>query len=136
MSNTNRAIQDALLTTVHVLPAAGANVNGGSIDLGQTTANPINEKIEVELSVPATPSLVDAKTIIYSFQDSADNVTFVAIPELATLTSTGAGGVGAAAVLRNVKLPSSTRRYINVNAAVLAAGGDNTAISFTLKVKV
>lgn len=135
MPLSNRSIQDALLTVATALPAAAANVSSVGIDLGQPTAFPINEKVELELSVPATPSLVDAKTIIYTFQDSADNITFAAIPELATLTSTGAGGVGAAAVLRNVKLPSSTRKFVGVNAAVLAAGGSNIAISFTVKLK-
>ena len=130
----SRQIQDALLTALIALPAAAASANTAGIDLGQTTLDTTHEVIDVLLTVPAVPALVDTKTIIYTFQDSADNSTFAAIPELATVTSTGAGGVGAAAVSRRVKLPGSTRRYLRVNAAVLAAGGDNTAVSMTLKV--
>lgn len=130
----NRSIQDALLTSVKALPAAAASASQTGIDLGQVLAESINEVIDMLLEVPATPSLVDAKTIIYTFEDSADNVTFVAIPSLATKVSLGAGGVGAAAVSHRVKLPPSTRRYVRVSAAVLAAGGDNTAISFTSKI--
>jgi hypothetical protein len=129
-----RNIQDASLTSVKALPAAGASASQTGIDLGQITADCINEHVDVLLTTPAVPALVDAKTIIYTFEDSADNATFAAIPELATVTSLGAGGAGAAAVSRRVKLPPSTRRYLRVSATVLAAGGDNTAVSFTTKV--
>jgi len=132
---TNRLLTDAQLSVSKAHPAAGANNSTAGINLGQTTIFPVNEKFEAVLSVPALPSLVDAKTVIYTFQDSADGITFAAIPELATLTLTGAGGVGAAAATRTVRLPSSCRQYINVNAAVLAAGGDNTAVSYTLALK-
>lgn len=130
----NRNIQDALLTAVKALPAAGAAASSASIDLGQVLAESINEKIDVLLTVPAVPALVDAKTITYVFEDSADNAAFAAIPELASVVSLGAGGLGAAAVSRRVKLPPSTRRYLRVTATVLAAGGDSTAVSLTLKV--
>jgi hypothetical protein len=90
----------------------------------------------LELTVPAVTALVDAKTIIYTFKDSADYSSFAAIAALATVTSTGAGGVGAAAVSQAVPLPVATRRYVRVNAAVLTAGGDNTAVSYTLSVKL
>ena len=129
-----RLIQDASLTAVIALPAAAASSNTPGIDLGQTTLDAAHEKIDVLLTVPAVTALVDTKTIIYTFQDSADNSSFAAIPELSAVTSLGAGGVGAAAVSRRVKLPGSTRRFLRVNAAVLAAGGDNTAVSMTLKV--
>lgn len=128
-----RLLKDAALKTVKALPAAAASNSQTALDLGQVTAESANEAFDALLTVPATPSLVDAKTIIYTFEDSADNSSFAAIPELATVTSTGAGGAGAAAVSRRVKLPPSTRRYVRVSAAVLAAGGDNTAISYTLE---
>ncbi len=82
--------------------------------------------------MPATPSLVDAKTITYTFQDSADGVSYAAIADLPTVVSTGAGGAGAAAVERQFKIPTTARRYLAVNAAVLAAGGSNIAVSFKL----
>lgn len=128
-----RSQKDALLKAIKALPAAGAANYSDGIDLGQVTAFPVNEAVDVLLTVPAVPALVDAKTIIYTFKDSADNVTFAAIPELATITSTGAGGAGAAAVAARVKLPPSTKRYIRADASVLAAGGDNTAVSYVLE---
>lgn len=129
----SRLITDALLTTVKALPAAAASASQTAIDLGCVTPDVSLENVELLLTVPAVPALVDAKTIIYTFEDSADNSSFAAIAELATVTSTGAASAGAAAVSRRVKLPASTRRYVRVTAAVLTAGGDNTAVSFTSK---
>lgn len=128
-----RNLKDSLLKAVKALPAAGAANAGDGIDLGQTAIGTTTEAFDVLLSVPAVPALVDAKTIIYTFKDSADNVTFAAIPELATITSTGAGGVGAAAIAARVKLQPSTKRYVRADASVLAAGGDNTAVSYTFE---
>jgi hypothetical protein len=133
---STRTRRDADVKVTKALPAAAANNNSSGIDLGSVTPGVLGEKIEVILEVPALPSLVDAKTVIYTLQDSADGVTFVAIPELATLTVTGAGGVGCAAATRTVRLPSSVRRYVGFNQAVLAAGGDNTAKSATLSLLV
>lgn len=130
----SRNIQDYLLTKTKALPAQNTNNSSDSIDLEQVTLDSVNEVLDALLTVPATPSLANSQTITYTFQDSADNSSFAAIPELATAVSTGGGGVGAAAVSRRVKLPPTTRRYLRVNAAVSATGGDNTAISYTLKV--
>lgn len=128
-----RAIRDELLKVTKALPAAAANADSDSIDLEQVSAFPVNEGIDVELSIPATPDLVEDKTVIYTFQDSADDSTFAAIEELSTVTITGAAAAaGGPAATRVVRLPSSTKRYINVNAAVLADGGDNTGVSYTL----
>ena len=128
-----RLIQDAALKVTKALPAAAATANSDSIDLGQSTADTINESFSVKLSAPAVANLADTKTITYTFQDSADNSSFSAIPELATLVQTGAGGVGASATTRTVRLPATARRYIRVSAAVASAGGDNTASSLTLQ---
>lgn len=133
-ANQTRRLQDASLIKTKVLPAAAAANYSDSLDLGSTTLGPVADGIELDISIEATPSLVDDKTITLTVKDSADDSTFTAIPSLATLVQTGAGGVGAAAASRRIKLPPSTRRYIRLDAAVLTAGGDNTAKSYTLKV--
>ena len=133
MATFTRSQKDASLISTKALPAAAATANGDSIDLGAAASA---EAIQFNLAVAAVPALVDAKTIIYTFQDSADNSSFAAIAELATVTSLGAGGVGAAAVNHNVYLPPSVRRYVRVSATVLAAGGDNTGVSFVLTAKL
>ena len=131
MSST-RTIQDFDLTVTTALPAAAANADSASIDL-EAIGPAALESVELEISLPATPDLTDDDTITLTIQDSADDSTFASVEELATLVVTGAGGEGAAAASRKVRLPSSTKRYINVNAAVLTGGGDNTDVSFTWK---
>jgi hypothetical protein len=130
----NRCFKDKNSLVTKALPAAAATNYSDSIDLGSTTPGPLVDQLDLLLNLPATPSLVDAKTVTLAFQDSADNSSFAAIPELATVVATGAGGVGAAAIERRVKLPPSVRRYVRISQAVLTAGGDNTAISTTLAV--
>jgi hypothetical protein len=124
-----RKIQDANLTTTKALPAAAANNSHDGIDLGLSYHSPGN--VELEISWPAITALVDDKTIIFTVNDSADNSSFTSLGLTHTLT--GAGGVGVAAGTKRFRLPSNTRRYINVNQAVLTAGGTLTASSTTVK---
>lgn len=133
-ANQTRRLQDANLTKTKALPAAAAANASDSIDLGSTTLGPVADEIEVDISIEATPSLVDDKTITLTLKDSADDSTFTAIAGLATLVVTGASSAGAAAASRRLKLPPSTRRYLRLDAAVLTAGGDNTAKSYTMTV--
>jgi len=127
-----RAFKDLQLIETKALPAAAANNSTDAIDLQQTVVGVNLDAVDVQLSVPATPSLANATTITFTFQDSANGTDFDAIAGLATLVTTGAGGVGAAAVKRIVKLPPSTRQFLRVNAAVLTGAGDNTAVSYSL----
>jgi hypothetical protein len=83
--------------------------------------------------VPATPSLAAAETVTLTLMDSADNVTFTAIPGLATLVVTGATGGSGAATTRQVTLPGSTRQYLALRQATTANAGNNTAVSTTLE---
>ena len=125
----NRNFKDINAKAAVALPAAGAANFTASIDLGTTLPGPMVDYFDVLVELPATPSLVDAKTITLTLKDSADGVTFTAIPSLAPIVSTGAGGAGAAAISQTYKLPPTVRRYIRLDQAVLAAGGDNTAVS-------
>jgi len=128
---TNRLIGDAALKIVTAIVAQNTNANTAKLDLGSPTAYAANEKLDLQLSVPATPSLANGQTLIFTVQDSADGITFAAIPTLAVLTLTGAGGVGAAAAAVVYRLPGSTREFINVNVAASATAGNNTAVSST-----
>jgi hypothetical protein len=127
-------IRDTNLKKTKALPAAAATNYSDSIDLLDSAPGIKMRNAEIEVALPATPSLVDAKTVTLTLQDSADNSTFAAIPTLATVVATGASSAGAAAVTRLFKLPETARRYIRLKQDVLTAGGDNTAISTTLSV--
>jgi hypothetical protein len=129
----NRALQDAAFQKSKALPAAAASNDADGVDLGTVALGPTGDHIELEVSIPATPSLVDAKIITLTIKDSADGETYAAIPELSTLVRTGAGGAGAAAATRRVRLPRTTRRFVTVGAAVETGGGSNIAVSYSYK---
>ncbi len=124
-----RTLVDLLLTKTVALPASATTVNGTSIDLGDASPELCGEHSEFVLTVPATPSLANAATLIYTVQDSADNSSFAAVGTLAVFTSTGGGGTGAVAVSNAWRLPSNVRRYVRVSVIESAAGGDNSAVS-------
>lgn len=125
-------MKDALLITTKALPAAAASNSHTGIDIGaRTSPNGIFPgSVELEISWPALPALVDAKTVIFTVNDSANNSSFTSLGLTHTLT--GAGGVGVAAGTKRFRLPSNVRQYVNVSQAVLTAGGDNTAVSTTV----
>lgn len=125
-----RSIKDAALIQSKNLPAAGASASTTAIDLQAVDAS--FERIEVEIAVEAVPALADTKTNTVTLEDSADNSSFAAIAALSTVVQTGAGGTGAAAVTRQVRLPSGARRYLRATSAIAAAGGDSTAKKMTL----
>lgn len=128
----NRFTKDVALIVALALPAASASVVSDAIDLGAVSPGPIVDDFDVLIEVPALPNLVDTKKVTITLKDSADGVTFAAIPELATLVITGAGGVGAGAAERRVKLPPSVRQHLAMDIAVEAAGGNNTAVEASL----
>jgi hypothetical protein len=123
-----RSLQDLNLVANKALPAAGAAASTTALDLNTTTPGRI-PRVELFVSVPAVPALVDAKTIIHVIEDSADNSTFAAVADLPSMTQLGAGGVGAAAISRQFKAPIGLRRYVRLTSTVLAAGGDNTGVT-------
>jgi len=126
----DRALKDAKTTVSKVFPAAGVADDTTTIDLQSAGYKP--ETMALNIAWPALPALVDTKTIIFTVKDSADDSSYATINGGPTYTLTGAGGVGVAAGNINLRLPATTRRYIRVNRAVLAAGGDNTGVTNTV----
>lgn len=126
-------IRDANLSVSKALPAAAASNYSDAIDLGdQSPGLSKLDDWQLEVAIPALPSLVDAKTYTGTLQDSADNATFADIAVLAPVILTGAGGAGAAAKTQLYPLPKDLRRYVRLKNTVLTAGGDNTAVSAKL----
>lgn len=126
----NRILKDAELFKSKSLPAAGASASTASIQVGPG----VPESLQVKFAVEAVPSLADTKKCTTTLEHSDDDATFVAIPELATIVQTGAGGAGAAADSRTVYLPPSVKKFIRATSAVEAAGGDNTAKKVSLEI--
>lgn len=122
------------LQKTKALPAAAASASTASVNFESTTLGPAADDIEATISIDATPSLVDDKTIIITVEDSADDSSYTAIAGVGTLTVTGAGGAGAAAASQRFKFPPATRQYVRATAAVLTGGGSNIAKNFYFKV--
>ena len=131
-----RLIQDSLLTAVTALAADGATVLTPAFDLGAVAPTTVGELCTLTLAVPAIAALADAKTAIYSVLDCATSGgVYVAVAGLDTVTSTGAGGVGCAAVAKTWRLPEGIRQFVKVQEVSLAAAGTITGTSMTVNLK-
>ena len=127
---SNRRLIDTRKQVVKACPAANANHNSSTIDLEQVVATGL-ENVMLEIAVPATLALVDAKKLTITVQDSANDSSYAAVAGLATLVITGKTGNGSDAATRVVALPPSVRRYVQLNIAVENGGGDITGTSVT-----
>ena len=125
-------IRDTNLVKTKALPAAAATNYSDPLDLIESSPGIKMRDSQIEVVAPTLANLADTKTATFTLQDSADGSSFADIPELASITLTGAGGVGATTVTRRFKLPETVRRYVRLKQVVQAAGGDNTASSSTL----
>lgn len=127
MSNEyTRNLRDAAFSVTKAMPAANANANMPTIDLGQKTAGEI-EELQVELVIPALPALVQSKTATFQLRESADDSNWAATDPLIQTVLTGGSGNGVAGKTVRFRLPPTIKRYITVNIAVQSSGGDNTA---------
>lgn len=136
LANLSRRLADQNLEVSQTLPAAAANNNSPSLDLGSTRLGPVSDLVELDVFVGATGSLADGTTITLTVQDSADGTNFAALASLATVVRTGAGGAGAGAFTQRFRLPATTRRHLRVNAAVQTGGGNNTASTYGCRLLV
>lgn len=130
---STRNIQDAAFSNTKAFAAAGATAVHTGFDLSSTTIGAAAEQVEAYVAFPTTTALVEAKTIIASFEDSANDSSWAAVTGMGSLTVTGGVGNGSAAASANFKIPSTCRRYLRATVTVLAGGGDNTALSSTFK---
>jgi hypothetical protein len=127
-------IPDALSRKSIGLPAAGATANTASLDLG-SAPGPV-PSLQVEILVALLTALVATKKITLTLQHSSDDAAsdpFADVPGTGAMVVTGITGNGAPAALFRLFLPKDVKRYIRATATVEAAGGDNTAKTFTLQ---
>jgi len=125
---------DADTTVSKALPAANANTNSASIDLGNLPDSAL-EHIEAVVAIPATPDLEAGTDITVKLQDSDDDSSFADIVGLGSQIVTGSAEStgGPATVLRWALQPDSLRQYLSANVAVENGGGDNTGVDFEFK---
>lgn len=127
--------EDASLIAEVALPAAAANVNTGSIDLGAAPRETTLESVEIGVELDDLPAaFAAAATLTFTLQDSADGSSFTAIPELATVVFTGTGAA-IANLRKRAKLPVTVRQYLRANIALSSGGGAITAYKGRIKIK-
>ena len=129
-----RSHEDALTNVEVAIPAAAANSNTPSIDLGTDPLVTI-ESVELEVSTDDLPAaFASAATITVTVQDSADNASFAPAVGLATIVHTGTGAA-IDGLNRRVKLQPGVRRYVRLNVALSSGGGALTAYKAYGKLK-
>jgi hypothetical protein len=126
--------RDKTFIATTAFPAAGANNNSAYFDLNArvTPDGKFPSPVEVQISWPALVALVDAKSVTFTINECATaggNYTATGLSHIIT----GAGGVGVAAGSKVFRLPPNVMRYIKLNQAEAAGGGDITASSSTFE---
>ena len=125
---------DNILIRTTALPAAAASNDPAGLDLEVSPrVGPTNkDAFKFRLRRPATPNLANGTTITTVLQHSDTLVGgYVAVPGVAPWVTTGAGGVGAAAIDEFRLVPKATKRFVRAVDTVLTGGGSNVAVSTT-----
>lgn len=125
MTQPNMNLKDAVLEVTKALPNGAAAVNSAGIDLGVAASDLLLAECELVIEAPAlaTADLPDAQTMTYKVQHDTDSAFGTAVDLFpSAIVQTGAGGAGAAAATKRLRLPSDVKRYIRVVATNSGAG--------------
>lgn len=109
-------------------PAASANANSASIDLGPSGGSFLQHG-QLRFDIPAMPNLAAGETLTLTIQDSADNTSFASAVGYSTIVITGQAGGSPAQTIRR-PIATGLRRYVRFNSA-RGTGGNVTAQSVT-----
>jgi len=130
------ALRDTQLKVTKALSNGVGSVYTDSIDLGHGSNGDFLAQVELLISAPAltTGQLGDAATMKYDIlhSDSPDLSSGASVLETAAITQTGAGGAGAVAATKQVRLPVDVKRYVGVK-ATNSASGNASAKSVTVE---
>lgn len=131
--------KDAALQRTKPLPAAAAaSTSCDPIDLQNGANGHFIAPALLRVLAPAQNAtmLPDTRTATYIIEH-ADALSGGALSSPVTLYSsfilqTGAGGVGAAAVTKDFRLPPNVKRYVGVKCTLGASTADSSAVSFVV----
>ena len=134
---------DLLTTVTSAFPAANANNTTVGIQVGGNKGTtPATGVITIgpsdghfRISTPALPAMTGG-FVDFTVQDSADGVTYADAVGYGNLRVTGVASVGPAKWTRRLAIHPGTRPFVRLKAAVDAAGGNNTALSYTFQLDV
>lgn len=118
------ALTDASLVETFALPNGAASTTSDAIQVG-VTGEDFVAMVELLITAPllVVGDLANAATMTYTVQHS-DDAAFTVPVDLygICLTQTGAGGVGAAAATKRVRLPTDVKPYVRLKATNSGAG--------------
>lgn len=119
------------------LPNGAASVTSDAFDLGHGTSGDFLANCELEITAPALVvgdlANGDTMTYIVEHDDAAGFGTVATLIDKA-IVQTGAGGAGAAAASKTLRLPVDVKRYIRVKATNSGAG-DASDKSMTVQLR-
>lgn len=123
---------DASVKKTRALPNGAATVAADGFDLGHGSRGDHVADVELQIEAPAlvVGDLADAATMTYDvYHDTASDFGSEALLMDNVITQTGAGGAGAAAQTKAVRLPVDVNRYVRVKVTNSGAGdaSDKTA---------
>lgn len=132
------ALKDAQLKGTLALPSGASSVYGAAIKLDNTARGAFPGEVEWLVTAPAlvVGKLADASTMKYSVTVSANadgSSPTIVYPDV--IVQTGAGGAGAVAATKIVRLPVSVTGYVALKITNSAAA-DASAVSATLEALV
>ena len=128
-------VRDAAVSpAAFALAAAAGSTVSASIDTGNAGVGDFLAKCELLITAPAlnATQAPDTRTVTYIIEDSADNSSFAAALGVSQLVQTGAGGVGAAAATKRLRLPTNIRRYVRLKVTTGASTGDCSGVNAQL----
>lgn len=131
-------IVDNLLKVTKTLPNGAATVSSDGINTGNgpTATFLVEHDLIIEAPAVNTTQLPDTQTLIYHvYHDTDSAFGSETLLYSAVITQTGAGGAGAAAASKRVKLPSDVKQYVRIK-AIKSGSGDASGASLTATLKL
>lgn len=126
-----KRLRDKQLEVTKALPATASAITTDPIDTGNGPDGDFVAGTELVIEAPALAvgELADTETVVYDVvMDTDSELGSVTVVLPGVITQTGAGGAGAAAATKRIKLPDAVERYVAVR-ATHSAGDDASAKS-------
>jgi hypothetical protein len=116
------------------LPAAGASASTAAIHFGTSD---LGSACKIKLSLEALPSLVNTKKATVTLTEcDTEGGSYTTLETVGNMAVTGPSSGGSAAKEWELYLPPVHKAYIKAAVAVESAGGDNTAKTLTMAVRI
>lgn len=116
------------------LPAAGSSAATAAINVG---VSDLGSAARLQLALEALPNLANTKkaTVTLTESDTEDG-SYTTLETVGNMAVTGPSSGGSSAKTWELYLPPVHKAWIKANVAVETSGGDNTAKTLTMAVRI